>query len=216
MPSAIIHRCVNKRVEEKLNKYKEEKDKYLYDLGSIAPDSWRNTSQFLNSPLSKRQKRMYSHFSDGITFIEDYKKFYEKYKDYLDNPFIFGYLIHLMTDNIWRVEMYIKPNDKVVNIDTKSEDRNPMNLDIEILTKQIAEHYEIKELEEIKEQLLNEIPTIEELPFDGINTTVVYTNYQLTNDIHANTIRYDLNQMINGIEIVSKLVIEELNKLEKQ
>ena len=158
---------------------------------------------------------MYSHFSDGITFIEDYKKFYEKYKDYLDNPFIFGYLIHLMTDNIWRVEMYIKPNDKVVNIDTKSEERNPMNLDIEILTKQIAEHYEIKELEEIKEQLLNEIPTIEELPFDGINTTVVYTNYQLTNDIHANTIRYDLNQMINGIEIVSKLVIEELNKLEK-
>lgn len=215
MPSAIIHRCVNKRVEEKLHKYKEEKDKYLYDLGSIAPDSWRNTSQFLNSSLPKRQKRMYSHFSDGITFIEDYKKFYEKYKDYLDNPFIFGYLIHLMTDNIWRVEMYIKPNDKVVNIDTKSEDRNPMNLDIEILTKQIAEHYEIKELEEIKEQLLNEIPTIEELPFDGINTTIVYTNYQLTNDIHANTIRYDLNQMINGIEIVSKLVIEELNKLEK-
>ena len=215
MPSAIIHRCVNKRVEEKLNKYKEEKDKYLYDLGSIAPDSWRNTSQFLNSELPKRQKRMYSHFSDGITFIEDYKKFYEKYKNNLDNPFIFGYLVHLMTDNIWRVEMYIKPNDNVINIDTKTEDRNPMNLDIEILTKQIAESYDIKELEEIKEQLLNEIPTIEELPFDGINTTVVYTNYQLTNDIHANTIKYDLNQMINGIEIVSKLVIEELNKLGK-
>ena len=188
MPSAIIHRCVNKRVEEKLNKYKEETDKYLYDLGSIAPDSWRNTSQFLNSELPKRQKRMYSHFSDGITFIEDYKKFYEKYKNNLDNPFIFGYLVHLMTDNIWRVEMYIKPNDNVINIDTKTEDRNPMNLDIEILTKQIAESYDIKELEEINEQLLNEIPTIEELLFDGINATVMYTNYQLTNDKHANTI----------------------------
>jgi hypothetical protein len=158
---------------------------------------------------------MYSHFSNGETFIEDYKKFYEKYKTKLDHPFIFGYLIHLMTDNLWRIEMYIKSNDKVIDLNIQKEERNPINLDIEVLTKQIAEHYQIEEINEIDDTLLNELPVIEELPFDGINTTVMYTNYQLTNDIQSSTVNYDLNQIINAIEIVSKLVIEELNNLGK-
>lgn len=215
MPSAIIHRCVNKRVEDRLNKFKNDKDKYLYDLASIAPDSWRNTSQLKDSSLPKKQKRMYSHFSNGETFIEDYKKFYEKYKTKLDHPFIFGYLIHLMTDNLWRIEMYIKSNDKVIDLNIQKEERNPINLDIEVLTKQIAQHYQIEEINEIDDTLLKELPVIEELPFDGINTTVMYTNYQLTNDIQSSTVNYDLNQIINAIEIVSKLVIEELKNLGK-
>lgn len=215
MPSAIIHRCVSKRVEDRIKKYKNPKDKYLYDLASIAPDSWRNTSQFKDSPLPKKQKRMYSHFSDGETFIENYTKFYEKYKNKLNHPFIYGYLIHLMTDNLWRVEMYVRQNNKIIDLDINKEEKNPINQDVEILTKQIAEYYQIDELEEIEEQDIKELPLIEELPFDGINTTVMYTNYQLTNDIHSSTLRYDLNQIINGIEIVSKLIVEELKKLDK-
>lgn len=215
MPSAIIHRCVNKRVEDRLKKYNNQKDKYLYDLASIAPDSWRNTTQFKDSPLPKKLKRMYSHFSDGKTYIEDYKKFYEKYKDKLNHPFIFGYLIHLMTDNLWRVEMYLKQNTNIINLDEKKEDKSPINQDVEILTKQISEYYNIKELELIKEQDTNEIPVIEELPFDGINATIMYTNYQLTNDIHAHPLKYDLDKIISSIEIVSKLIIEELKNMEK-
>ena len=216
MPSAIIHRCVNKRVEDRMKKYETSKDKYLYDLGSIAPDSWRNTNQFTNSPLPKKLKRMHSHFSNEETYIEDYKKFYNKYKEYLNHPFIYGYLIHLMTDNIWRVEMYLKQNTNIIDLDNKYEEKNPINQDVEVLTKQIAEYFQINELEEIEEQDIKEIPVIEELPFDGINTTVVYTNYQLTNDIHAHPVKYDFNQIINGIEIVAKFIVEELKNMEKE
>ena len=56
MPNAIIHRCVNKRVEEELKKYSNQNDKYIYDVASVAPDSWRNTERFKNSNLPKKEK----------------------------------------------------------------------------------------------------------------------------------------------------------------
>ena len=60
MPNALIHRCVNKKVLERINKYKTEEEKYLYDVAAIAPDSWRNTKRFKESQLPKKLKRMHS------------------------------------------------------------------------------------------------------------------------------------------------------------
>ena len=53
MPSVIIHRCVSKRVLEKINLYENDLDKFLYDIGSLTPDSWRNTARFKDSLLPK-------------------------------------------------------------------------------------------------------------------------------------------------------------------
>ena len=57
MPSSIIHRCVSKRVLEKGNLFNDKKDIFQYEIGSIAPDSWRNSIRFKESTLSKRDKR---------------------------------------------------------------------------------------------------------------------------------------------------------------
>jgi hypothetical protein len=219
MPSAIIHRCVNKRVEEELKKYKTIQDKYIYDVAAIAPDSWRNTERFKNSNLPKKQKRMYSHFSKENEFVENYNFFKEKYKNNLDNPFIFGYLIHLMTDNFWRLKMYYKNTFDINNIDNELlniehlEEKSEINNDVEILTKKLSEYYKIKELRNILDEEIEQIPSIDELTYDGINDTINFTNKQLTKEINSKTIKYDLNDIVNGIEICVKKIIDELGEL---
>lgn len=219
MPSAIIHRCVNKRVEEKLNKFPNIQDKYIYDVASIAPDSWRNTKRFKNSELPKKQKRMYSHFSKENEFVENYNLFKEKYKDNLDNPFIFGYLIHLMTDNFWRLEMYYKNTFDINNIDNELlniehlEEKSEVNQDVETLTNQIAKYYHINELRNIKDEELNSIPRIDEMTYDGINDTINFTNKQLTKETKNETLKYTLEDIVNGIEFCTKKILDEIGEL---
>ena len=102
MPAATIHRCVAKKILEMTNLYTNEEDKFLFEVGCIAPDSWKNTARFKNSTLPKKQKRCYSHFSPKDKYIELYLDFYTKYNPKLDDPFMVGYLVHLMTDFFWR------------------------------------------------------------------------------------------------------------------
>ena len=218
MPSAIIHRCVNKRVQEELNKFTSQNDKYIYDVASIAPDSWRNTIEFKNSDLPKKLKRKYSHFSKETEFVEQYEIFKEKYKNKLDNPFIFGYLIHLMTDNFWRLEVFYKKNFDINNIDNELlniehlEEKSELNQDIETLTKEIAKYYKINELREISEEEISKIPNIDELTYDGINDTIRYTNSQLLKETNREIIKYNLNDIIDGIETCTQKIIDGLGE----
>ena len=103
-------------------------------------------------------------------------------------------------------------DNELLNIE-HLEEKSEINNDVEILTKKLSEYYKIKVLRNILDEEIDQIPSIDELTYDGINDTINFTNKQLTKEINSKTIKYDLNQMINGIEIVSKLVIEELNKL---
>lgn len=218
MPSAIIHRCVHKKIMNKIQKYKNEDDIYLYDISSVAPDSWRNTKEFKNSDLPKKLKRKKSHFSKETEFVENYKEFLNKYKENIDNPFIFGYLIHLMTDNFWRIEMYYKRYHDIANIDNnllnieKSEDKNTLNEDIERLTGEIKKYYNIQKLTLLDNETINKLPIVEELPYDGINTTIEFTNTQLIVNENKKPKEYSFNDMINGIDIVTNKIIEELKK----
>ena len=50
---------------------------FIADVPGYLPQSAAGTGKKIFKPNKpKKQKRMYSHFSDGITYIEDYKKFY--------------------------------------------------------------------------------------------------------------------------------------------
>lgn len=206
MPNALIHRCVNKKVLERINKYKTEEEKYLYDVAAIAPDSWRNTKRFKESQLPKKLKRMHSHFSLETEFIEHYEIFQKKYKDYLDNPFIFGYLIHLMTDNFWRTEMYEK---SIVD----EEHGNILNHDLEILTQEISNYYNINELKELTEKQIEFLPKIDEMTYEGINDTIRFTNNQLLTKTSGQIKKYVLDDIVKGIEICAQKIIEEIGDL---
>lgn len=218
MPNALIHRCVNKRVQEEIKKFKDEKDLYLYDVASVAPDSWRNTERFKNSDLPKKEKRKHSHFSNNNEFVENYDVFKNKYINNINNPFIFGYMIHLMTDNFWRLEMFYKNNfdindinNELLNIEHLDE-KSELTHDVDIHLKEIANRYNIKDLEELTEEEINEIPKTDEMTYEGINTTIRYINKQMKEENSNKPIRYTLEDVINGIETCTKKIVDELNK----
>lgn len=219
MPNALIHRCVNKRVEQEIKKFNNEKDLYLYDVASVAPDSWRNTQRFKDSNLPKKEKRKYSHFSKDNEFVENYDIFKNKYKDYLDNPFIFGYMIHLMTDNFWRLEMFYKNNfdtkdinNELLNVEHLDE-KSELTHDVDIHLKDIASYYNITDLKELTEEEINIIPKIDEMTYEGINTTIRYINKQMKEENLNKPIRYTLEDVINGIETCTKRIVNELNQM---
>ncbi|MCI9084160.1 MAG: zinc dependent phospholipase C family protein [Bacilli bacterium] len=87
MASSVIHICVAKKINETL----KVNEKQLY-LGSISPD----ISKFIGEPREK------THFiTDLNSDMPNISLFLDKYKEYLDDPFVMGYLIHLYTDKLW-------------------------------------------------------------------------------------------------------------------
>ena len=64
MPNAGIHLCIARRLAKKVNM-----DKYLFYVGNIAPDSWRNSSSTRRiSPTTTQYSSIYS-VSQSVNFI---------------------------------------------------------------------------------------------------------------------------------------------------
>lgn len=114
MGSAVMHLCIGKKVAKKLN----NSDRKEFMIGNLAPDLSKLTNQ----------SRYISHFlkvikiNDSEHEVPDLDKFIKKYKDRLNEPFIQGYLCHLIADDVWFRE-YI-PNH-VISI---TEDKNQILL----------------------------------------------------------------------------------------
>ena len=168
--------------------------------------------------MPKKEKRKHSHFSNNNEFVENYDVFKNKYINNINNPFIFGYMIHLMTDNFWRLEMFYKNNfdindinNELLNIEHLDE-KSELTHDVDIHLKEIANRYNIKDLEELTEEEINEIPKIDEMTYEGINTKIRYINKQMKEENSNKPIRYTLEDVINGIETCTKKIVEELNK----
>lgn len=223
MPSVIIHRCVSKRVLDKTNLYTNENDKYFYDIGSLTPDSWRNTKRFKDSLLPKKEKRKYSHFSNDGEFIENYDIFYNKYKKYLDekNPFMVGYLVHLITDNFWRYDMFYKsffPDGSIKMIDMsimnadKHEKKDLLNKETKKVSRELGKYYELVLLRHITEEETSTFPVMDEIEYDGINDSIDYNNFEIEFEDNSN---YELQvfskeDFIKGVERCSNYIIDRL------
>ncbi len=94
MASAIIHMCVAKKISEHFNFDSKE-----YYLGSIAPDLSKQIG------MTKTASHFLNIHQEGVPNIE---AFLNKYRDTLDNPFNFGYFVHLYTDRVWFKEFMTK------------------------------------------------------------------------------------------------------------
>lgn len=196
MPSAVIHRCVSKIVNIKLNNKFVSSDNFYYELGSIAPDCWRHSEKFLDSDLSKKEKRQESHFMTKKD-KEDYESFYKEYKDSLDNTFIFGYLVHLITDNYWRsvtVEEYDESKKK------------------EIYERLINE-FVVYDIRKLTDEQINKIPHIKELDFTGLNKTL---EYLYKNPISSKEIDVDYTIVLRKLHECSDFILKEIVRLEKE
>lgn len=97
MPAGGIHLCVAKRVCEKLN----QQLSMNYLIGSIAADSWRNSES----------TKVQTHFmKDEEDLNYDYCNFYYKYFYHIEDDFVYGYLVHLITDSYWHNNNFITTN----------------------------------------------------------------------------------------------------------
>jgi len=209
MPSAVIHICVAKNILKK-----KKINEFPFILGNVAPDSWRNNNE---------QSRDKTHFSDdGVFKNENYIAFYNKYQKNLNNPFVLGYLTHLMTDFYYRknvnnrVMVTINGENTIMKLDgtpflPASEHRMFFYYNKVYLANQLTNHFKIKKIN------INKINNIEnpinEVNIDSIIKTISYLNkVEIVDKIIPNEV-FDFNETIKDIENCSNFVLNELNKL---
>ena len=106
MPAARIHEVVAKKINNDYNM-----DEVLLRLGTIAPDCWRNVDE--STGINSKEVSHFWDFKVKQGQANNYVEFYLKYYNKMNDPFYFGYLIHLITDQYWKSEidpLYIENN----------------------------------------------------------------------------------------------------------
>ena len=214
MPSARIHEVIARKINQDYNM-----DDTLLRLGTISPDSWRN---------SGAKDKYLSHFwnfdiKEGEA--NDYERFYIKYHDDINNPFYFGYLLHLMVDQYWKS---IVNKNYFVNINGVS---NCILKDGSL--KEDKEHFSYYESLKIQKRLFKDfnltiLPTniedvpnlecnIEELDLSGLfgpNGSINYINTKVVpNGEDEELLLYDYNDILKYIDETTEFVKSELNRL---
>lgn len=215
MPAGSYHLSVAKIVNKELNQ-----DEYVFNIASIAPDCWRHSKLHSDKHTS--------HFSipyemNGLNvFIEDYKSFYNKYKNNLDDPFVLGYLIHLMTDFYYKENVtsrYQFKIDGVKKIKTKDGYFEGTNEEIKeylhnqnaIATAKIAKHFNVGVigLDKVIECFVDEID------LSGLINTINYINEANFKVFTSESEIYEDDDLFNDVINCSKFILKELENLKK-
>lgn len=184
MPSGGIHLCVAKILEKELL----IKDYTRYMIGSIAPDSWRNSNSTKQS----------SHFvSEPCKLDYDYEYFYKKYKD-LDDDYIIGYLVHLITDKYWYT------NKLMMNSIKEADHYEAVKACSYLINK-----FNIEQLK-LPSGFTNPVLELETL---GIEKSINYLNS--VNYVDDYDTKYDKDELIRCIDETSRYVFSELKRIRK-
>lgn len=204
MASSVIHMCIAKEINKKLNM-----DQNMLLLGSIAPD----ISKHLGMTKVK------SHFlTDGINI--DIECFLNKYKDKLNNSFIMGYFIHLYTDYLWDKYFVseIIEKDSIKLINGEKIDKNK-----ELYKKLIYNDYTNLNIKLIDEYNLDlslfygevDIPDIymDEIPIDKLSLLVDHTGLIIANTKENKAYTFNLDNIKQFIEISSDLISSKIEEI---
>lgn len=206
MPSATTHICVSKIINKKL-----KLNEYEFTMGNLIPDSWRNNGE---------KNRCVTHFSERYNQNENYLKFYDKYKKFINSPFVLGYLTHLITDFYYR--NYVNPRYLI----TYENKRTIRKKDVApflppekhgdffrknktFLTNYLTHHFKLDKVELTKE-IYN---PIEEVNFESFKKSLKYINDNELNDKVCENEIFDYNESLVDIEKCSKFILNELEKL---
>ena len=218
MPSARIHEAVAKEVNKDYNY-----DELLLRIGTVAPDCWRNVEN--ENGVKDKYLTHFWDFRVKQGQANDYEEFYFKYYNFLTNPFYFGYLVHLITDQYWKTfidQKYetIVNGERMFKLKDGSyhDDKNWWGyFDSLKIQKQIAKLYKLDKLPIEKNDIPNFSCSIDELNLSGLfglNGTLNYINTSLSpsqNDEESQI--YDINEITNDIKITSFFVKSELQRL---
>ena len=214
MPAAKVHEAIAKKINVDYNM-----DDILLRLGSIAPDCWRNADTY--SGIKSKHVAHFWNFKIKDGQANNYKEFYLKYYDKLDNPFYFGYLLHLITDQYWKsnIDPIYFENKKCKLKDGRIVD----NIDHfgyyeELkMQKMLASKYNLGELPINKEDIPNFDVNIDEINLSGLfgdHGTIKFVNGSLdTSKADEEPLLYDFNTFEQHIDDTVNFIKKELINL---
>lgn len=119
MPSWIMHLVTGNEICEKL----DIKDKNSFLFGNIMPDILNN---YIVKATNKHKEYETTHFTDDIDIngikygFPNLDRFFEKYKEKMNNPIVCGFYVHLITDYFWNklvYEKYFKKHNEFVEVE---------------------------------------------------------------------------------------------------
>lgn len=206
MASALIHLAVAKKVLEHL----EVSNEKHYYLGSIAPD----IAKFVGSTRKK------SHFieEECDSDTPNVKIFLSKYKKYLDNPFEFGYYVHLLTDVLWfdeflpnfvKGDSLVSRTGELLHFD-EDELLSILYDDYTNLNSQILSYYNL-DLSLFYEKFIFPESHIKEIPNSYFQDIIDILGGIATGECKSNYI-LQLEKIINFIEYATVYVLDEIKK----
>jgi len=145
-----MHLVIAKEVAKHL-----DLDVQRFNLGNLLPDATldgrnsiaKSKSHFRieKEPYEVADSEHYQHY--------DYHKFLEKYHMYMKDDLYLGYFVHLLTDELWIQDIYIKymrDSNRKKRIDQQANYYH----DYDVLNQIILEKYKLKFNIELNEELL--------------------------------------------------------------
>ena len=205
MASSIIHIAVAHELNKKLMR---DEQKLL--IGTITPD--------ISKLIGETKKD--SHFLNDDENIPDIYKFLAKYKNNLNDDFVMGYYIHLLTDYFWFKNFIpeIYENNLIKKLDGKV-----VNCKGNMAIMYIYNDYTNLNIQVIDEYHLdfkifyNEIPKIdfiiEEIPMDKLSIILNKVEKIIEDSKETKELVFNLDNIINFINLSVKLVLSNLQDL---
>lgn len=169
MPTWKTHIKIAKDLLKKLDL--NESDQELFLIGNILPDI--NNSYVVKDIKVKIEHQKTHYVNDEIP---SYQKFYNEYKDMLNNYLVLGYFVHLYIDYFWNNYFYKKYN---LNIDKDKLKKMKQNDYLVYANKFIDEKISIKDYDNIliNSKLISNINIYKE---DLINVLNYFNNLKPT------------------------------------
>ena len=200
-------------------------DELLLRLGTVSPDCWRNVE-----PESGVKDKYLTHFwnfrvKEGQA--NDYTEFYLKYYEQLKNPFYFGYLLHLITDQYWKSVIdpkYFYIEDGVSKCKLKDgflkEDKEWFSYYESLkIQKKLCKEYDLGLLPMERENIPNFECNIDELNLNGLfgpNGTINYINTKtMPSEEDEESILYDYDDIEGYLDETVMFIKRELNRLKQ-
>ena len=220
MPSSRIHEVVAKKINEDYHM-----DELLLRLGTVSPDCWRNVEP--ENGIKEKYLTHFWNFRVKQGQANDYTEFYLKYYEKLKNPFYFGYLLHLITDQYWKSIIdpkYFYIEDGVSKCRLKDgslkEDKEWFSYYESLkIQKHLCKKYALGLLPMEQENIPNFECNIDELNLKGLfgqKGTINYINTKtMPSEEDEESILYDYNDIERYLDETVIFVKKELDRLKQ-
>ena len=209
MASAIIHLAVANELNKVLNReYKP------YMIGSIAPDIWKQVGE---------PSKVKSHFKDyEDAEVPNLDRFLDKYRDKLDDDFVLGYYIHLLTDYYWFKyfipSIYNEDKSIMKRLDgtkiylTDDEAGELIYNDYTNLNVQVIDEYNLR-LDLFYEELPEINHIIDEIPMDKLDVLMEKMGLIIENSTYDKEYVFDIEYIRNFMEMCKSGITDNLKEL---